>query len=138
MTTRRWIVLIAITGLICLVVHRHRSFALLAAHHESKMVAEMYPRSPIKGLPMGLGIRGPALTAEMLANSLTKGRRFIYFDRAGNAMTTDDVKAAIWHQALAPKYRHAARYPWLPVMADPPEPEWISGKAEGEMATHGE
>ncbi len=27
-----------------------------------------------------------------------------------------------WHAALARKYRHAARYPWLPFEPDPPEP----------------
>lgn len=28
-----------------------------------------------------------------------------------------------WHYALALKYAEAARYPWLPVAPDPPEPE---------------
>jgi hypothetical protein len=28
-----------------------------------------------------------------------------------------------WHRAMAEKYRDAARYPWLPVATDPPEPE---------------
>ena len=28
-----------------------------------------------------------------------------------------------WHRAMAEKYRHAARRPWLPVAPDPPEPE---------------
>jgi hypothetical protein len=28
-----------------------------------------------------------------------------------------------YHAAMAAKYRHAARYPWLPVEPDPPEPE---------------
>ncbi len=27
-----------------------------------------------------------------------------------------------WHQSMARKYEHAARYPWLPVAPDPPEP----------------
>ena len=27
------------------------------------------------------------------------------------------------HAAMAEKYRHAARYPWLPVESGPPEPE---------------
>jgi hypothetical protein len=29
-----------------------------------------------------------------------------------------------FHSALAEKYRRAARYPWLPVEPDPPEPRW--------------
>src|SRR3954464_961716 len=28
-----------------------------------------------------------------------------------------------WHDRLEPKYERAARYPWLPVAPDPPEPE---------------
>jgi hypothetical protein len=29
-----------------------------------------------------------------------------------------------YHTAMARKYRHAARYPWLPIEPDPQEPEW--------------
>jgi hypothetical protein len=28
-----------------------------------------------------------------------------------------------WHASMVRKYDHAARYPWLPVEPDPPEPE---------------
>jgi hypothetical protein len=28
-----------------------------------------------------------------------------------------------WHEEMARKYRFAARYPWLPVAPDLPEPE---------------
>jgi hypothetical protein len=28
-----------------------------------------------------------------------------------------------WHEVMYAKYKHAARYPWLPVAPDPPEPE---------------
>jgi hypothetical protein len=54
--------------------------------------------------------------------------------RAVNSM--DDIELARWkrriailpqliayHKALAQKYRGAARYPWLPIEPDPPEPE---------------
>jgi hypothetical protein len=27
-----------------------------------------------------------------------------------------------WHESVARNYEHAARYPWLPVAPDPPEP----------------
>jgi hypothetical protein len=29
----------------------------------------------------------------------------------------------VYYQSLASKYQHAARYPWLPVEPDPPEPK---------------
>ena len=74
MTTRRWMVAVAIVGLLCLLEQRRRSFASDAAYHESRMVARMYPRSPIKGLPMGHGVRGPDITAERLAYSLAERR----------------------------------------------------------------
>jgi hypothetical protein len=39
-----------------------------------------------------------------------------------------------YHLAMAEKYRFAARYPWLPVAVDPPEPpddtEWLSNPDE--------
>jgi hypothetical protein len=124
MTTRRWMVAAAIVALLCLLSHRRRSFAQIAAYHESRMVARMYPRSPIKGLPMGHGVRGPDITAERLAYSLAerRGNGYIYYDRAGSRMTEDDARAAIWHEAMARKYREASRYPWFPVMPDPPMP----------------
>ena len=37
--------------------------------------------------------------------------------RDGNSRWRD------YHRRLADKYMRAARYPWLPVEADPPEPE---------------
>src|SRR6187549_3347389 len=30
---------------------------------------------------------------------------------------------AVWHLELARKYERVARYPWLPVPPDPPEPQ---------------
>ena len=37
-------------------------------------------------------------------------------------LTADEGRRAEYHAALARKYRHAARYPWLPVEPDPAEP----------------
>ena len=33
------------------------------------------------------------------------------------------VRFVYYSRRLAEKYEHAARYPWLPVAPDPPEPE---------------
>jgi hypothetical protein len=41
------------------------------------------------------------------------------FDLAGREVS---LKAHRWHEVLAKKYERAARYPWLPVEPDPPEP----------------
>jgi hypothetical protein len=122
MTTRRWMIEVAVVGLLCFLEHRRRSFTSRAAYLESKMVAAMFPASPIKGLPMGRGIRRPNLTAERLILSLGQVTGFRYFDRAGKALTEEEVKVAIWREAMACKCRQAARYPWFPVMSDPPVP----------------
>jgi hypothetical protein len=39
----------------------------------------------------------------------------------GSGQATAQVKS--YHMAMAAKYEWAARYPWLPVWPDPPEPE---------------
>jgi hypothetical protein len=116
MTTRRWVVVVVV-GLLCLLEHRHRSFASRAAYHESKMVDKMCFRMRKH---LGREILSSDITVELLIRTLGTSR-FVYFDRAGKAMTTDEVKAAIRHEALARKYRDAASYPWFPVMPDPPE-----------------
>jgi hypothetical protein len=37
--------------------------------------------------------------------------------------TARETKWRMWARDLIPKYRHAARYPWLSVVPDPPEPK---------------
>jgi hypothetical protein len=39
------------------------------------------------------------------------------------SLTPLELRRDEWHAALAKKYTRAARYPWLPVEPDPPEPE---------------
>jgi hypothetical protein len=119
-------VVVAIVGLLCLLVRRHRSFASRAGYHESKTVAAMFHRSPGPLKYLGREIPSSDLTAELLIRTLARrpSTRFVYLDRAGKIMTPDEVKDTIWHEALARKYREASRYPWFPVMPDPPALEW--------------
>jgi hypothetical protein len=119
MTIRRWMVVVVVVGLLCLLVHRHRAFTAIASYHESRMVARMFPNYRKY---LGREIPRPNITAEFLARSLDGRRAFVYFDRDGKDMTKDEVIAAIWHDAMAAKYRQAARFPWFPVMPDPPIP----------------
>ena len=39
------------------------------------------------------------------------------------ALTKPNPSLATYHARMVAKYRHAARYPWLPVGPDPPEPQ---------------
>jgi hypothetical protein len=43
--------------------------------------------------------------------------------REGKPATAKDIRNSNWHSKLADKYRLAAGRPWLPIEADPPEPE---------------
>ncbi len=99
MTTRRWMVAVAIAGLLCLLEYRRREFAALATYHGAKATA-------------GAIIRRGSM-----------GMKVTYVDPDGNVITMDDLGVARWHETLAAKYRRAARYPWLPVDPDPPGPE---------------
>ncbi len=72
----------AVVAILCVLDQRRRSFATRAAYHESRMVATMYPRSPVKGLPMGLGVRGPDITAERLAHSLAEPGKRVHLLRS--------------------------------------------------------
>lgn len=50
------------------------------------------------------------------------GERMLQIARAYRAEAKVCDRMATYHAALVPKYEHAAVYPWLSVIADPPEP----------------
>jgi hypothetical protein len=96
MTTRRWMIAVAIVG-IGLLACRYFVFRALAAYHESK-------------------------TAWSIACT---DRGCIYRDHNGKFMTRADVAASPWHEKVSKIYRSAARRPWLaaePIPPEPPEP----------------
>jgi hypothetical protein len=103
MTTRRWMVAVAVVAVVMgggiWLRERRRSFESLAAYHQSKLDRFLIWRS---------------------LDDLTVIR---LFHRDLKPLTTDEAKIATWHAAMARKYEQAARYPWLPVELDPPEPE---------------
>ena len=96
MTTRRWMVAVAIIALGCavlaslierrrayLIERRRERFARIADRHISVFLTPAQVRDPERR------------SAERLD----------------------------WHGKMADKYLHAARYPWLPVEPDPPKPK---------------
>jgi hypothetical protein len=102
MTTRRWMIAVAIlaVGLATDALFR-RHLALRqrrqrAAYHEKieKLVTATIGE-------LDLAARSPKAAAQVRANAAIRDR----------------------HARLKEKYRRAARYPWLPVEPDPPEPE---------------
>ncbi len=129
MTTRRWIVVVVIVGLLMVgvrLVQRRRLFLSRAQVHE--LNAAFYPKLESRERKMCLeyavliaglerlqryGDREPARSRlETLKVRLDQSRRNL--PRWTNTIA--------YYVAMSHKYRHAARYPWLPVEPDPPEP----------------
>jgi len=92
MTTRRWMIAVAMLGLALGGVEslrRRRDFALAMAsrHHDGFDNVMFSPRAIMDFRPF--------------------------------------AKYADYHLEMERKWSRSARYPWLPVEPDPPEPEWI-------------
>jgi hypothetical protein len=104
MTTRRWMALVAVVALAAGGIEwRRRQFLSLSKYHDSKIVVlRLPPDFEISNLTW-------------LERDDGDGR-VTRLNRQGIALD-------IWHNKLRIKYQRAARYPWLPVAPDPPEPK---------------
>jgi hypothetical protein len=60
------------------------------------------------------------LSQAATAATVGPARTIVLMDFTGHPVSRE---ANRWHALLAEKYIRAARYPWLPVAPDPPEPE---------------
>jgi hypothetical protein len=107
MTTRRWMVAVAIVAILMGVGldvgRRSRRFARLAADHSNAALEHFHTL-------MTLG--GPPLLADIPPTEPGPLRSL----HRENALVS-------YHSALTKKYQRAARYPWLPVAPEPPKPE---------------
>jgi len=102
MTTRRWMIAVAVVGLVLtgLDLERRRSrYRGLAAHY----------RTLVAGVQE---IEGGPLAGKMFRNP--PGKSYAVVE------SRDLVQ---FRRTMAAKYERAARYPWLPVPPDPPPPE---------------
>ena len=79
-------------------------------------VRRMMVATAIAGLVLGLGGRHAQFRRIAEFHS-AKYRKLAY----GSQIVR--VFKIRWHAAMAEKYAHASRYPFLPVAPDPPEPE---------------
>jgi hypothetical protein len=108
MTTRRWMIAVAVVAFVAGLIQRHNNFQQLAAWHRSRVFR--IPASP------GLGVA--------VSGSLTSKVDYWRIDEKGNVWLLPQLaRKNAWHRQMAVKYEHAARYPWLPVEPDPPIPE---------------
>ena len=110
MTTRRWIVAVAV-AVIGLTIgggvwlkQRRDYFLSLAQSHQKEVDSST--------------ARGKALKSRFDSTSGMTIEEIMHLHRDYDRMTD----RADHHASLARKYEHAARYPWLPVEPDPPEP----------------
>ncbi len=109
MTTRRWMVAVAISALV-----------IAASLWVSRRCDE--PRS-IAGSPYSTSPSGICASAKPVSIDTPTTRASDRRDRDELQMLeAHQLKLAKYHYDMARKYEHAARYPWLPVEPDPPEP----------------
>jgi hypothetical protein len=104
MTTRRWMIVVAVAALIMTraeVRRRQNEFQRLAAHHKKE-------RSLIVA---GRGRKSGDIEI------------WLRHDPSKNSWRLSSVWKAVYHSRMREKYERAARYPWLPVEPDPPEPK---------------
>ena len=131
MTTRRWMVAVAVMGLLMGGVvggvrlkRRHDYFLNLVEFHvqlERQYVPwECAARNSLQQSDLTLNFLEAARHAES-NDGVELGilRPAVEWERQS---ATRFAQAIAYHAAMARKYRHAARYPWLPVEPDPPEP----------------
>jgi hypothetical protein len=108
MTTRRWMTAVAVVALLMGaglgVGRRSWRFARLSAHHTNAALEHF-------GTQMALGGWPPQL-------------QDLSFAELARVQILCRARALVnYHSGLTQKYERAARYPWLPVEPDLPEPE---------------
>ncbi|WP_143206359.1 hypothetical protein [Singulisphaera sp. GP187] len=96
MSTRRGMVVVAAVGLACaatvVVMERKERFARIARQHS--------------------GVFPPLSFVDLIVASEPDRERLMLWGK----------RVGVWHSEMAKKYQYAARYPWLRVEPDPPEP----------------
>ncbi len=111
MTTRRWMMAVAIVALVIgaaiAIDRRSKRFARLAASHANIAVEHWATLAAFGGDPP------PLKEIEKFPPAARGPVRYLH--RAKTLM--------VYHRELKGKYDRAACYPWLPVEPDPPEPE---------------
>ncbi len=99
MTTRRWMAVVAVVGLLMgLAIVGYR----LKQWHSYFVARAVHHRS--------MEVVFKSFGGTLLANS--------------NRIRASVSENLGYHVAMARKYRHAARFPWLSIAPDPPEPQW--------------
>jgi hypothetical protein len=125
MTTRRWMIVVMVVGLVMggiRLKRRHDDFLYRAQRHENSMVLL---RVISDRLPGPTRMVGRSLLERTFAEKPELLEGIAVYEQA---IALREQRIAWLEQrisydaAMARKYRHAARYPWLPIEPDPPRP----------------
>jgi hypothetical protein len=128
MTTRRWMIVVVIVGLLMGGVRlkqRRNRFRFRAQIHEQR--AAFYPK--LESRERKICAELPGMIAELEKLKRYRGPAEAHLTALKVQLDQSRTNLARWTNriaydaALAHKYQHAARYPWLPLEPDPPEPD---------------
>ena len=123
MTTRRWMVAVAVVGLLMggissyRIRRRYSEFIGRVRHHELLEAAYKEQGRHVADFSRSSSVIMEDLKDDPGSGRLKALRNSILQNAASFSQRTE------YHADMARKYRHAARYPWLPVEPDPPEPK---------------
>jgi hypothetical protein len=105
-------------------------YPLRFKHNDYMHLSRLTPRFTVRRLMLAVAIIGSALglTIERrerfrwiaMRHRAWVPKRFPRIKPVG--MEEKDWRLIEWHQSMARRYEQAARYPWLPVAPDRPEP----------------
>jgi hypothetical protein len=108
MTTRRWMIAAAVVAVMLAAAaffRRHLSLRERGDYH-ARREGDLASRARVlEQLALDFADRIPETAAQW------------------RAYAACEAEIGAWHARLKEKYRHAARYPWLAIEPDPPEPE---------------
>jgi hypothetical protein len=109
MTTRRWMIAVAVMAVMlaaAAALFRRRLGLRERGDYHARRGGILTDRARgFEQLALKFADREPRITAEW------------------RAYAACEAEIGAWHARLKEKYRHVARYPWLPIEPDPPEPE---------------
>jgi hypothetical protein len=129
MTTRRWMVIVVIVGVVMGAIvggvrlkRRHSYFLARVQSHAEREDDCRERKRLFDALEWNSAAEIEWKTKDKQGGSpevaRAKRTRALVHDHKERA-----TRGIAYHAAMAQKYRYAARYPWFPVEPDPPEPE---------------
>jgi hypothetical protein len=118
-TVRRLMVAVVIAGIVLGIErlwHRSAEYAGIAGQHARKAIGWDEHVSWLDGVAAKHARKAATGTGDSRSRDRENADKWAAVANGYRGMKG-------YHEAMRDKYAHAARYPWLPVAPDPPEPE---------------